>query len=186
VLQEHFQKDRLAESIPKAEAVRRILRGRAVELADVYLGWLAAQKVLAVQGDQVTLPGRSAQLTGEESKLSTDVLERFDRAGIAPPSPGDVARELGAKPQILEGVIRHLVARGQLTKLPSGLILASSALTGLRRDLLATAWERFSVADFKDRFGLTRKWAIPLLEHLDSTGATRRVGDDRMIVRPGA
>jgi selenocysteine-specific elongation factor len=186
VLREHFQKDRLAESIPKAEAVRRILRGRAVELADVYLGWLAAQKVLAVQGDQVTLPGRSAQLTGEESKLSTDVLERFDRAGIAPPSPGDVARELGAKPQILEGVIRHLVARGQLTKLPSGLILASSALTGLRRDLLATAWERFSVADFKDRFGLTRKWAIPLLEHLDSTGATRRVGDDRMIVRPGA
>jgi selenocysteine-specific elongation factor len=186
VLREHFQKDRLAESIPKAEAVRRILRGRAVELADVYLGWLAAQKVLAVQGDQVTLPGRSAQLTGEESKLSTDVLERFDRAGIAPPSPGDVARELNAKPQILEGVIRHLVARGQLTKLPSGLILASSALTGLRRDLLATAWERFSVADFKDRFGLTRKWAIPLLEHLDSTGATRRVGDDRMIVRPGA
>jgi len=186
VLKEHFQKDRLAESIPKAEAVRRILRGRAVELADVYLGWLAAQKVLAVQGDQVTLPGRSAQLTGEESKLSGDVLERFDRAGIAPPSPGDVARELNAKPQILEGVIRHLVARGQLTKLPSGLILASSALTGLRRDLLATAWERFSVADFKDRFGLTRKWAIPLLEHLDSTGATRRVGDDRLIVRPGA
>ncbi|HEY0510270.1 MAG TPA: selenocysteine-specific translation elongation factor [Thermoanaerobaculia bacterium] len=186
VLKEHFQKDRLAESIPKAEAVRRILRGRGAELADVYFGWLAAQKVLAVQGDQVTLPGRSAQLTGEESKLSADVLASFDKAGLAPPSPGDVARELGAKPQILEGVMRHLVARGQLTRLPSGLILASSALTGLRRDLLATAWDRFSVADFKDRFGLTRKWAIPLLEHLDSTGATRRVGDDRMIVRPGA
>ncbi len=183
VLKEHFQRDRLAESIPKAEAVRRILRGRGAELADVYLGWLAAQKVLALQGDLVTLPGRSAQLTGEESKLAVDALAAFDRAGIAPPSPGDVARALGAKPQILEGVIRHLVARGQLVKLPSGLILAASALTGLRRDLLATPWERFSVADFKDRFGLTRKWAIPFLEHLDSTGVTRRVGDDRMIVR---
>jgi len=42
------------------------------------------------------------------------------------------------------------------------------------------------VADFKDRFGLSRKWAIPLLEHLDSTGATRRLGDERMVVRPGA
>jgi selenocysteine-specific elongation factor len=186
VLKEHFQKDRLAESIPKAEALRRILRGRGAELADVYLGWLAAQKVLALQGDLVTLPGRSAQLTGEESKLSVDVLAAFDRAGIAPPSPGDVARELGAKPQILEGVIRHLVARGQLVKLPSGLILAASALSGLRRDLLATSWERFSVADFKDRFGLTRKWAIPFLEHLDSTGVTRRIGDDRMIVRSAA
>ena len=35
-----------------------------------------------------------------------------------------------------------------------------------------------------NRFGLTRKWAIPLLEHLDSSGATRRLGDERMVVRP--
>ena len=185
VLKEHFQKDRLAESISKAEAVRRILRGRGAELADVYLGWLTAQKVLVVQGDQVTLPGRSAQLTSEESKLSAAVLELYEKAKLAPPSPGEAAQTLGAKPQILDGVIRHLVARGQMVKLPSGLLLAASALSGLRQDLLATAWDRFSVADFKDRFGLTRKWAIPLLEHLDSTGATRRVGDDRMVVRPG-
>lgn len=183
VLKEYFQKDRLADSMPKAEAVRRILRGRAAELEDVYLEWLEAQKVLAVTGDQVALPGRGAQLTGEESKLSVDVLACFDRGGLAPPSPGEVALELKAKPQILEGVIRHLVTRGQLVKLPSGLILTASALTGLRRDLLATSWERFSVADFKDRFGLTRKWAIPLLEHLDSSGATRRLGDERLVVR---
>ena len=82
VLKEYFQKDRLAESISKAEAVRRILRGRGAELADVYLGWLAAQKVLTVQGDQVTLPGRSAQLTSEESKLSVAVLERYEKAGL--------------------------------------------------------------------------------------------------------
>jgi selenocysteine-specific elongation factor len=68
-------------------------------------------------------------------------------------------------------------------RLPSGLVLATSAVTELRRQLLDTAWERFSVADFKDRFNLTRKWAIPLLEHLDSTGATRRTGDDRLVVR---
>lgn len=183
VLKEYFQKDRLAESMPKAEAVRRILRGRAAGLADLYLSWLEAQKVLAVQGDQVNLPGRSAQLTGEESKLSTAVAGAFGRAGLAPPSPGEVARELGAKPQILDGVIRHLITRGQLVKLPNGLILAASALAGLRQDLLATSWERFSVTDFKDRFGLTRKWAIPLLEYLDSTGATRRMGDERVVVR---
>ncbi|HET9225707.1 MAG TPA: SelB C-terminal domain-containing protein, partial [Thermoanaerobaculia bacterium] len=186
VLKEYFQKDRLAEAMPKAEAVRRILRGRAADLAPVYFAWLEAQKVLTVQGDQVTLPGRSAQLTGEESKLSVAVVEKFDKGGLTPPSPGEVSRELNAKPQILEGVIRHLVTRGQLIRLPDGLILAASAVEGLKRDLLATAWDRFSVADFKDRFGLSRKWAIPLLEHLDSTGATRRIGDERMVIRPGA
>lgn len=186
VLKEYFQKDRLAEAMPKAEAVRRILRGRAADLAPVYFAWLEAQKVLTVQGDQVTLPGRSAQLTGEESKLSVAVVEKFDKGGLTPPSPGEVSRELNAKPQILDGVIRHLVTRGQLIRLPDGLILAASAVEGLKRDLLATAWDRFSVADFKDRFGLSRKWAIPLLEHLDSTGATRRIGDERMVIRPGA
>ncbi len=185
VLKEYFQKERLALAMPKAEAVRRIVRGRGAELADVYLAWLAAQKVLVVQGDQVNLPGRGSQLTGEESKLSAALLAQFDAAGLAPPSPGDLQQALGSKPQILEGVVRHLVARGQLVRLPGGLILAASALAELRRQLAATAWERFSVADFKDRFGLTRKWAIPLLEHLDSTGATRRVGDERLVVRSG-
>ncbi|HWM94862.1 MAG TPA: selenocysteine-specific translation elongation factor [Thermoanaerobaculia bacterium] len=183
VLKEYFQKDRLAEAMPKAEAARRILRGRAADLAPVYFGWLEAQKVLTVQGDQVTLPGRSAQLTGEESKLATAVVERFDKGGLTPPSPSELSLALNAKPQILDGVVRHLVARGQLIRLPDGLILAASAVQGLKRDLLATSWDRFSVADFKDRFGLSRKWAIPLLEHLDSTGATRRMGDERMIVR---
>jgi selenocysteine-specific elongation factor len=183
VLKEYFQKDRLADSMPKAEAVRRILRGRAADLAPVYLGWLEAQKVLAVHGDQVSLPGRSAQLTGEESRLSAAVLERFDKAGLTPPAPSELQQDLAAKPQILDGVVRHLVARGALLRLPNGLILAASAVARLRSDLLSTSWERFSVADFKDRYGLTRKWAIPLLEHLDSTGATRRLGDDRMVVR---
>ena len=183
VLKEYFQKDRLAEAIPKAEAVRRILRGRAADLAAVYLGWLEAQKVLAVQGDQVTLPGRSAQLTGEESRLATAVLEQFERGGLTPPSPSELQQALAAKPQILDGVVRHLVARGQLIRLPSGLVLAAAAVRDLRSALLATSWERFSVADFKDRFGLSRKWAIPLLEHLDSTGATRRLGDERLVVR---
>ena len=186
VLKEYFDRDRLADGMPKAEAVRRILRGRAAELAPIYLAWLAARKVLAVEGDRVVLPGRSAQLNGEESQLAAAVMERFERAGLAPPSPGDVRQELAAKPQILDGVMRHLVTRGRLVRLPGGLMIATAALEALRRELLATSWERFSVAQFKDRFGLTRKWAIPLLEHLDASGVTRRAGDDRLVARAPA
>ena len=39
-----------------------------------------------------------------------------------------------------------------------------------------------TVALFKDRYGLSRKWAIPLLEYLDSSGVTRRAGDERLLV----
>ena len=187
VVKEYFERERLADGMPKAEAVRRILRGRAAELAPIYLAWLEARKVLTVIGDRITLPGRQgAQLSGEESQLAAAAMEHFERAGLAPPSPGEVRQALDAKAQILEGVLRHLVARGRLVRLPGGLMIAASALADLRRQLLETPWERFSVPQFKDRFALTRKWAIPLLEHLDATGVTRRAGDERLLVRPAA
>ncbi|HUP42821.1 MAG TPA: selenocysteine-specific translation elongation factor [Thermoanaerobaculia bacterium] len=184
VLAEYFERDRLARGIPKAEAIERILPGAAAGLAGVYLEWLAAQGVLALEGDLVNLPGRSAELTGEESALSKAVLAGFAAAGLTPASPAEIGRDLSAKPQILEGVVRYLVERGQLVRLPGGLILAASAIEELRRRLQATGWERFTVPEFKERFGLTRKWAIPILEHLDSIGATRRLGDQRLVVRP--
>ncbi|HUF78046.1 MAG TPA: SelB C-terminal domain-containing protein, partial [Thermoanaerobaculia bacterium] len=183
LLSGYFERDRLARGIPKAEAIERLLPGPATRLAGVYLEWLTAQGVLAIEGDLVNLPGRSTELTGEESALSKAVLERFAAAGLTPSSPAEVGRDLSAKPQILDGVVRYLVERGRLLRLPGGLVIAASAVDDLRRALLATGWERFGVPEFKERFGLSRKWAIPLLEYLDSIGATRRLGDERMVVR---
>ncbi len=182
-LRSYFARDRLARGMPKAEAVRRILPGRAAELSDVYLDWLARQRILALDGDLVNQPGRSASLTGEESRLATDLLERFDRAGLPPPTPGELGAELDTKREILDGVVRYLQERGKLARLPGNLIVASSAIDQVRRALEETGWEAFTVGEFKERFGLTRKWAIPVLEHLDSIGATRRAGDRRVIVR---
>jgi selenocysteine-specific elongation factor len=179
----HFERDRLSPGMPKAEAVARVLPRSAAVLAPVYLGWLAAQGVLEVDGDLVHRAGRRASLSGEESDLARRIAERFAAAGLEPPSPGDLAAELGAKRPILDGVIRWLVDKGRLVKLPGGLMISAEAVEKLAADLLATGWDRFSIPELKDRFGLTRKWAIPLLEHLDSTGRTRRIGDQRQVVR---
>jgi selenocysteine-specific elongation factor len=183
VLAEYFGRERLARGMPKAEAVRRILPGRAAELSDVHLTWLEAQDVLRLEGDLVNLPGRSADLTGEESRLAKDLLARFEAAGLSAPTPAELRAEFPTKPQILEGVVRSLHERGKLARLPGDLLVAGSAVEGIRTSLVESDWERFTIAEFKERFGLTRKWAIPVLEHLDSIGATRRVGPQRIIVR---
>lgn len=184
VLKSYFQRERLARGMPKAEAIDRILPGRGSELDDVYLGWLEAQKVLVVNGDLINLPGRSAKLTDDESELSKAILQRFDAAGLRPPSPSEIREELGAKPQILDGVIHYLVQNKKLARLPTGLFISSQALARVAENLRSSGLDSVSVGDFKERFDLTRKWAIPILEHLDSTGVTRRVGDERQIVRP--
>jgi selenocysteine-specific elongation factor len=131
----------------------------------------------------VTLPGRRAELSGDESRLAAQVLAAYEGAGLTPPSPGELATRLAAKQQIFDGVVRYLLQQGRLVRLPGGLLLSRGALDKLVADLRATDWVSFSVPRFKDRFELSRKWAIPLLEHLDSLGVTRRVGDDRQLIR---
>ena len=181
-LTRYFRRQRLARGMPKAEAVRRILPGPAAQLAAIYLPRLAAEKILVVDGDLVNLPGRSAELTGQESDLSNRIQQAFDEAGLTPPSPAELGRQLGAKPQILEGVIRYLVERRRLVRLPGELIIAASAIDRVTEDLHGGALERFKVPAFKQLYGISRKWAIPILEHLDSVGVTRRLGDERQVV----
>lgn len=184
-LKAYFRDNRLARGMPKAELQNRILPVRAQELGGTYLSWLQAMKVLQLEGELVNLPGRSAvgELTGEETSLAQKVLDYVEAAGLTPPSPAEIADKLRAKPQILEGVQKFLVQQGKMRRLSNGFLLSSAALKKLREDLLASDWDRFGVLQFKERFGLTRKWAIPLLEHLDSVGATRRIGDERQVVR---
>jgi selenocysteine-specific elongation factor len=181
-LAKYFRRQRLARGMPKAEAVRRILPGPAGQLSTVYLNRLTEAKILVVAGELVNLPGRSAELTGQESELSSRIQKAFEDGGLTPPAPAELGRRLGAKPQILEGVIRYLVERRRLVRLPGELIIAADAIERIKEDLRRSGLERFKVPAFKQRYGLTRKWAIPILEHLDSVGVTRRLGDERQVI----
>jgi selenocysteine-specific elongation factor len=67
-------------------------------------------------------------------------------------------------------------------RLPGELIIAAAAIDRVAEDLRGSGLEKFKVPQFKERYGLTRKWAIPILEHLDSVGVTRRLGDERQVV----
>jgi selenocysteine-specific elongation factor len=66
------------------------------------------------------------------------------------------------------------------------LLFHADALRRLREDVMAlkreTAGARLDVGAFKDRYGITRKYAIPLLEYLDRERLTRRVGDVRVVI----
>ncbi len=187
LVEAHFAADRLSRGMPKAELVRRLLDTRAADLAPAYLDWASrgsSNEAIAIEGDLATLPDRTSELTGAESKLARDIVQGFERQGLTPNSPEDLCRTLNAKPQLFDGVLRYLVDRGQIVRLPGGLLVAAVSLERLQADLQATGWDTFTVADFKDRFGLTRKWAIPLLEYTDRQRLTRREGDRRRVLRP--
>jgi len=84
-------------------------------------------------------------------------------------------------------VTRLLVRQKVLARLDA-MLFHQQALDGLKRDMAAfkqsapAGRAEIDVGMFKERYGLTRKHAIPLLEYLDRERLTRRVGDVRQLV----
>ncbi len=81
-------------------------------------------------------------------------------------------------------IVTLLLRDRVLVKLSDDLVFHRDALEALRQQVVAqkSKTPKLNVASFKDLFGITRKYAIPLLEYLDRERVTKRVGDERMIL----
>jgi selenocysteine-specific elongation factor len=111
------------------------------------------------------------------------VEELYREARFDPPPPGEVAERLQARPAMVEGICRFLVTRGRLVRLEGKFLISRSVLDEVARNVASWQVESFTVPEFKDRFQLTRKLAIPILEWLDSERITVRQETKRKIVR---
>jgi selenocysteine-specific elongation factor len=70
----------------------------------------------------------------------------------------------------------------KLVRVSAELVFHAAALEGLKELLAGKKGVRFGVGEFKDWTGVSRKYAIPLLEFLDRERVTRRAGDERVVV----
>jgi selenocysteine-specific elongation factor len=145
---------------------------------------LARQGKVETSGELVAIPGRAAQLNAEEAAAREQISAAFERAGLAVPDANEVLAGLRLERTRAQRILQMLVREGVLVKVTEGLIFHRSALQKLR-DLLArrkASSDRIDVGTFKEMTGLSRKYAIPLLEYLDRERITRRQGDIRIIL----
>jgi selenocysteine-specific elongation factor len=182
LLQKLLPADAAAVGVPRSTLLQRLLPGADPRWAEAVETALAARGVLVIAGEEARAPGRQ-ELPKPERELSERIVAVFRERGLDPPSPSEVATALGRHSKIVEGLIGYLVKKGDLVKLPGGWILARAAVDDVVSRLRGRSGASFDVGEFKTLFGLTRKLAIPLLEHLDGAKVTRRVGDRREIVR---
>lgn len=118
-----------------------------------------------------------------EDPLAARIEEVYRTSGVEAPSPAEVARLLGAKEKVVEGLVHFLVDRKRLARVGGKWVLHRRHLEEIAAALRAWGIETFDVGQFKQRFGLTRKLAIPILEWLDSERVTRREGEVRRVLR---
>jgi selenocysteine-specific elongation factor len=182
LLDTHFKRNPLSTGLSRAEATQRVLPRAAPAVADIYMAWLQRDEVLMADGDLLTPFIRTFDLPDEELRLARTILERFDTAGLNPPAPDELRTTLSVKRETFERLLAFHVDQARLVRFSTGLFMSNQAMQRVRQALEQAGWDRFTVPQFKEHFNLTRKWAIPVLEHLDSTGVTRRVGDSREVV----
>jgi selenocysteine-specific elongation factor len=165
----------------RAKAGRRV----RPEVFRAALGELGAQKKLEITGEIVKRSGTGVTLQPDEQAAKEKIEAVFRSAGLAVPSAKEVLSGLTMESKHAEKLLQILLRDKNLTRVSPELIFHPNALAHLKEQLLTykkTKGERISVPAFKDLTGITRKYAIPLLEYLDRERVTRRAGDERVIL----
>ncbi len=172
----------LAEGMPREEARERLVGAASPALFDEVVQRLIRAGKLTGR-DRLALPGRGVSLSPEEARAQAGIERVYREAAFAPPDLASAAATAAVTAAVADRVAKLLVRQKTLVKIDT-LLFHAETLERLKRDVAAMKGKTATVdvAAFKERYGVSRKYAIPLLEWLDRERVTRRVGDARMIL----
>jgi len=166
---------------------REELRGRAggadERVFASLLVTLEAEGVVKTERDKVRLAAHEVRLSVEQQRAVDRVEEEFLRAGAAPPSPEEALAHAGIRGDEEHELFQVLVQGGTLVRVKESLFFHARALETIQGKLVALLRERKEIGpgDIKDLLGISRKYAIPLLEFFDARRVTVRVGERRAL-----
>ncbi len=146
---------------------------------------LASDGRIVRHGSVVALPGRGAQLGEVDRNLYERIEQRLASAGLEPPRPPELAEELSEPPERIEAMLDVLSDAGRVVRLDRKVTMHADAVAEAREvvlELFAAAGV-FETVRFRDALGVSRKYAVPLLDYFDTVRLTVRSGSRRT---PGA
>ena len=166
---------------------REELRGRAggadERVFAFLLSALDAEGVARSERDKVRLASHAVRLTPEQQRVVDRLEEAFRKAEAAPPSPEEALGQAGVKGDEEHELFQVLLQSGRLVRVKESLFFHARAIDTIQEKLVAMLRERKEIGpgDIKDLLGVSRKYAIPLLEFFDQRRVTARVGERRVL-----
>lgn len=143
---------------------------------------LAETKEIVAEGELVRSRGHKVVLKEDEEQARGKIERAFEDAGLAVPAMAEVLAKSGVEAARARSLLQILLREKRLVRIGDDLVFHQTAV-GQLRDLLGRhKGERFRVPEFKQWTGISRKYAIPLLEFLDRERITRREGDERVVL----
>ena len=122
-------------------------------------------------------------LEGDDAERAEGLLTLYERIGLEAPSVAAAATELGMSESEARRLVQALARQGRMAKVGEDLYWATSTLDEVMAKIAAEMESRgqITLAEVRDLFGTSRRYAQALLEHMDSEGMTLRVGDARRL-----
>jgi len=156
----------------------------STQVFDGVFGMLLQEKKIEIIGDLVRLPGRGVAMKDEEAESKKKIEDAFATTGLKVPALQEVIAGLKVDRVRAQKLVTLLLREKVLVKISDELVFHRSALDQLRSKIAAYKKKsvKIDVAAFKELTGVSRKYAIPLLEYLDRERVTKRVGDAREIL----
>ncbi len=175
VVDEYHRQYPLRAGMPKEELKSRLRL--APRLFNEVIARAVRQGRLAERGTTVRLPDHQVRFTPEQQAKVDRLLEAFARQPYTPPSLSEAEAQVGAE------VLNALIEQGQLVKTSDDVAFLGEVYEEMVDRVIAHIQEHGSitVAQVRDMFGASRKYALALMEHLDDRRITRRVGDERVL-----
>ncbi len=155
--------------------------GGSAEVCELAAASLVNTKRLERQGAVFARAGWSARITDRDQQLNERVSEAFQSAAWAPPIPADLATALSEPAARVEKAMNLLVERAVLVRLDDRLRIHRDSVEAAKQVVLGLFARKptFSTMEFRDALGVSRKYAVPLLDYLDRVRFTVRAGHDR-------
>jgi selenocysteine-specific elongation factor len=159
---------------------RQELRGSApVFVLDALL---SDAKEIVAEGELVRSRGHKLVLKEDEEQARAKIERAFEESGLAVPAMAEVLAKSGVEPSRARSLLQILLRERRLVRISDELVFHQSAIGQLRELLARHKGESFRVPEFKEWTGISRKYAIPLLEFLDRERITRREADERTVL----
>jgi selenocysteine-specific elongation factor len=176
------RKNALVGGIAREELREQV--GASAEVFNAAVGLLIRDHKLEVAGELLRLPGHGVVMKDEEAESKQKIEDAFASAGLKVPALSEVIAGLKVDKARAQKIVTLLLRDKVLLKVSDELVFHRSALEELRRKIGAYKAKsaKIDVAAFKELTGVSRKYAIPLLEYLDRERVTKRVGDAREIL----
>jgi len=182
-LHEHLKKFHRQNPL-LAGASKEELRSKFLSAAPPWLmdALLARAKTLAADAETIRLSSHKVALKQDEQEATSKIENAFRSGGLATPPVHEVLARSGVDPARARTLLQLMLRDKRLVRINDELVFHASAMQSLHALLAQKKGVQFAVPQFKDWTGISRKYAIPLLEYLDRERITKREGDSRVIL----